>query len=98
MSTRITFLNGSTDGAKMCATVTVFADNLVEFEEEFMVGLELETSRANLGPGNNISAITLIDNDGMLLYIISCMECPTCMHHFIPYRCNLRNTNHSNSN
>lgn len=66
LSTQLTFPNGSEDGAEMCASVAVNSDNLVEFEEDFTIALSLVTFGTSLNIGNNLSAVTLIDNDGML--------------------------------
>ena len=65
LSTWITFPNGSTDGAENCTSVTVYPDKLVELEENFTVVIDLITTGANLNVGNNISSITLLDDDGV---------------------------------
>jgi hypothetical protein len=67
LSTHITFPNGSADGAEICEVATVYTDKLVEFEERFVVVLDLVTSGANFDIGNNISSITLFDDDGILI-------------------------------
>lgn len=62
----LTFPSGSEDSAEMCASVSVNSDNLVELEEDFTITLSLVTLGAIFTLGNNVSAVTLIDSDGML--------------------------------
>lgn len=64
LSKSLTFVNGSSDGAEMCVTVTVNSDNLVEFEEDFIVHLSLVTSGANYITGNSATLVTILDSDG----------------------------------
>ena len=49
----------------MCPTITILADDLVEGEEEFTVFLTLVTTRKSLSLGNNVTKVTLSDDDGM---------------------------------
>jgi hypothetical protein len=67
LSVILVFSRGSADGVKVCASVTVNSDNLVETEEDFGVILTLVSSGPNLGLGNNVSTIVLIDNEGTQL-------------------------------
>lgn len=57
---------GSVDGVEKCAYINATADDLVECEEEFMVVLAQLTHGESINLGNNITAVTLIDGDGML--------------------------------
>ncbi len=54
----------------MCTNVAVVSDGLVECEEEFTVELSLVTDKQNLDLGNNSTAITLVDSDGMVDYTL----------------------------
>jgi hypothetical protein len=65
LSKFITFVNGSSDGAEMCVSLTVNSDSLVEYEEYFVVHQSLVTSGASLSIGNNVSIVTIIDSDGV---------------------------------
>ena len=60
----ITFSSGSGNGALQCVDVTVYSDNLVEFEENFKAMLTLTTPGSSFNLGINTSVITLIDSDG----------------------------------
>lgn len=62
----LTFPSGTADGAEMCAPVIVNSDNLVEHEENFSVVLALVTSGTSLSLGRNMSAITLLDSEGIV--------------------------------
>ena len=64
----ITFPTGSTDGANVCASLTVNSDNLVETEECFTVVWALITSGTSLGLGWNMTTIFLNDSDGTIPY------------------------------
>lgn len=60
----LTFPSGSTDGAVVCANVTVIRDNMVECEEEFSLLLTLETATIkSLSLGNNTTSVVLRDSD-----------------------------------
>jgi hypothetical protein len=60
----VTFPAGSADGTRMCTSVTVNSDYLVEAEEYFTVRLALVSSGTSFILGNATSTITLIDSDG----------------------------------
>ena len=62
----LTFSSGLTDQVEKCAQINATADNLIECDEEFKVVLALSTPGVSLGLGNNVTAVTLIDGDGML--------------------------------
>jgi hypothetical protein len=64
-SVPITFLPGSADRAEVCTPLTAFVDELVECEEDFSVLLALETPCSSLSLGNTVTAVTLVDGDGM---------------------------------
>lgn len=61
----LTFISGSTDGAMMCANVTVHSDNLVEPEEEFSIELTLDMIKDNLILGKTSTSVILKDSDSM---------------------------------
>ena len=61
----MTFIRGSGSGALMCPSLTVLADDVIEGEENFTVGLALVTSGASLTVGNSALSVTLTDNDGV---------------------------------
>lgn len=61
----LTFELGSGSGTEMCASLTANSDNLVEFEEDFTLTLNQETSGASLSLGNAATAITITDSDSM---------------------------------
>ena len=63
----VTFIPGSEDGDSMCVTVPVISDSLVEYEEDFIVTLELVTSGVNLNLGNTITTVTIMDSNGIHL-------------------------------
>lgn len=64
----LTFAPGSTDGAEVCASVVANSDDLVEFEEDFIIQLTMETlGGSNLRIGNSVTAITLTDDNGMTI-------------------------------
>lgn len=64
LSASLTFTPGSAEGEEVCASVTAYSDNLVEFEEVFVVKLTSpEGSFFSLG--NTEAAISLIDSDCM---------------------------------
>lgn len=67
LSKSLTFAPGSGDGALMCSSISILSDNITEFEEDFIVKLALVTAGENLSLGNNITAVTHIDDDGNLL-------------------------------
>ena len=60
----MTFIRGSGSGALMCHSLTVLADDMIEGEENFTVGLALVTPGASLTVGNNVLTVTLTDKDG----------------------------------
>ena len=62
----LAFLPGSTDQVEKCTHINATADDLIECDEEFKVVLALSTPGVSLSLGNNITAVTLIDGDGML--------------------------------
>ncbi len=55
----------SSNGDMVCANVNVSFDGMVECEEEFNVGLTLDTIKDSLSLGNNSTLVTLVDSDGM---------------------------------
>ena len=64
VSKAVTFVNGSSDGAEICASIAVNSDSLVEHEEDFVVHLSLVTFGANLNLGNSATMVTIVDSDG----------------------------------
>lgn len=48
----------------MCSSISIFADNTTEFEEDFTVALGLVTAGDSLRLGNNVTTVTHIDDDG----------------------------------
>jgi hypothetical protein len=60
----LTFVAGSGDGAQMCSSIRILADNVTEFEEDFTVELALTTAGDSLSLGNNVTIVTHIDDDG----------------------------------
>ena len=64
LSMSLLFAPGSGDGALMCSSISILADNVTEFEEDFIVELALVTAGESLSLGNNATAITHIDDDG----------------------------------
>lgn len=70
-SVSLTFSAGSIDGVEKCITVNAASDDLVECDEEFKVVLALSTPGISLALGNNITAVKLIDGDGMLLGLVN---------------------------
>ena len=63
MDVVVTFTPGLTDGAMMCANISLASDMMVECEEDFTVNLELNTIKDNLGLGSNSTRVTLVDSD-----------------------------------
>ena len=53
----------------MCVPLTAVADNLVECDEDFTVILDLISSGTSLSLGNNSTAVTLSDSDGMVYHL-----------------------------
>lgn len=49
----------------MCSLLTANSDYFVEFEEDFILILNQETSGASLSLGNAVTTITITDSDGM---------------------------------
>jgi hypothetical protein len=64
LSTSLTFAPGSSDGALMCPSIAIVPDTVIEDEEDFSVTLSLVTTGASLSLGNNVTAVTHIDDDG----------------------------------
>ena len=67
----LSFMPGSSDGDTVCINVTVLSDDLVESKEDFTVGLTLNTIDDGIQFGNNITAVTLIDSNGMYSYLVT---------------------------
>lgn len=74
-SVSLTFLPGSDDGAEVCTPIIATADQLVECEEDFSVTFCLTTVGSSLSMGNSVTAVTLIDSDGMYM----CLCVYVCM-------------------
>ena len=67
----LSFMPGSSDGDMVCYNVTILSDDLVESEEDFTVELTLNTIDDGIQFGNNITAVTLIDSNGMYIWLHS---------------------------
>lgn len=61
----VTFDSGSVSGAVKCVSVTVNRDNTVEYDEEFIVELTLDSRKECLSLENNVTVVTLVDSDSM---------------------------------
>jgi hypothetical protein len=71
----LTFSPQSVNGEQICANLTVFADDLVESEENFTVTLDLMTLNEVLTVGNAIAMVTVVDIDGKdSLFLCSTMK------------------------
>ena len=79
-SVPLTFSKGSANGAKACTPLTAVADNLVECGEDFTVILELISSGTSIRLGNNSTAVSLIDSDGMLIIMTYNEIAISCQH------------------
>lgn len=64
----LTFAPNSSDGAEMCASVTILFDNVMEDDELFTLMLGQVTVADSLRLGNAITAVNLTD--------------PSCKHDF----------------
>jgi hypothetical protein len=65
----LTFLAGSSSETVLCTPVTAVADQLIECGvETFTVVMALATAGASLSLGNNITAVTLTEDDGNTLH------------------------------
>ena len=63
----VTFPVNSTNGTTKCVPLGINPDNLVESEEHFVVMLAMVTSGTSLSLGNNMLAVTLIDDNGKVI-------------------------------
>lgn len=61
----LVFSSGSVDQVEECTYINTTDDDLIECDEEFQVVLSLATPGISLNLGNNITTVTLIDEDGM---------------------------------
>ena len=64
ISMNLTFLVGSTDNTAQCLPVTITDDTLVEGDEAFTVTLTLQTTGVGVTTGNNVTDLTITDNEG----------------------------------
>ena len=60
----IMFSSGLSDGAMICANVSLLSDDLVECVEDFTIVLTLDTTKDTLSVLNNSTVVTLLDSDG----------------------------------
>ena len=61
----LTFASGSRNGTEVCVSLAANADDEVECEEDFTVLLALLTPGNNLNLVNTVTAITIIDINGI---------------------------------
>ena len=64
ISTVITFSVGSIDAEAQCLNVTIIEDALVEGNETFFVTLTLLTTELNVTTENDVTVVTITDNEG----------------------------------
>ena len=64
-SRRATFGPGTSQGIVMCVSVAVYVDSLVESDEEFSIMFEVVTTGSSISTGNDVTAVTLIDSEGL---------------------------------
>ena len=79
ISTTTTFAAGSTDAETQCLNVTITEDALVEGDETFIVTMTLLTTGVGVTTENDMSAITVMDNEGTTVNIND--ETPYKHHH-----------------
>jgi hypothetical protein len=60
------FTSGSPDGASRCVDIPILDDGALEGEQTFT--LTLTTSDPDVMLGNNVTTITIIDNEGRKAY------------------------------
>ena len=65
LSTNLTFLRGSTDSTLECVSISITDDALLEGNQTFTV--TLTTSDPDVLLGNNVTVVTIEDNDSVLL-------------------------------
>ena len=75
----------------MCSSISILADNVTEFEEDFIVELALVTVGESLRLGNNATAITHIDDDGNQLET-KLSNCVSILIVKFPLSCHLHGT------
>ena len=56
------------DNATKCVNISIVDDNALEGNQTFMV--TLTTSDPDVMLGNNMTAINIVDNDGIIFYVI----------------------------
>ena len=61
-----TFVAGSTDNATRCVNITILDDAALEGDQTFT--LTLSTSDPDVVLGNNVTLITIEDNDSVLMH------------------------------
>ncbi len=61
----LTFALYSMDGDTVCLDVVIFNDTLVEGDETFTVTLTLVSTDQGVTTGNNTTAITITDDEGL---------------------------------
>lgn len=50
----------------MCISVPVAVDSLVECDEQFSIVLGVLTTGTSISTGNNVTAVTLVDSEGII--------------------------------
>ena len=69
VSMDLVFTAGTSNGTMQCLDVAIYGDSLFEGDKTFTVTLTLNNPRNTVELGNNMTTITILDNDGM--YCIS---------------------------
>ena len=86
VSMNLTFLVGSMDGAMECLPVNIINDTLVEGDETLTVTLTLLTTGVGVTTGNNMTDLTITDNEGkeqsfnpVQLSALPCLKMALCL-------------------
>ena len=65
VSMDLVFTAGASNGTMQCLDVAIYGDSLFEGNETFTVTLTLNQPSYTVVLGNNMTTITILDNDGM---------------------------------
>lgn len=57
------FPAGSLTGARVCESVTVLEDTILEYNEQFGVFLSEESNKLVIEPGGNVTVITIVEDE-----------------------------------
>ena len=78
VSMDLVFTAGTSNGTMQCMDVALYGDSLFEGDETFTVTLTLNQPSYTVVLGNNMTTITILDNDGM--YVVHSNNNTRCFH------------------